>query len=328
MKYRRVPRLDRDISLLGLGCWGFSGGDYWDNCSDDASIETIRRALDSGVNLLDVAPVYGKGHAEKVVGEAIRGRKRDDFLIATKCGLLWDESGREYNCLRKDSILREIDDSLSRLGVDYVDIYQLHWPDPSVPLDETLEAIQAIQKAGKFRCFGVTNFSTADVERLDSVVKVATQQGLYNMLERNPRIYHAINLVYRTETETLPQCSELGQAFFPYSPLMQGLLSGAFGPDTKFSDHDVRRFNPKLNGSRYAVYYRAAAALKAIAEKYGHPLNELAVNWLVSNPAVTSVIGSAQTPADVVNNAKALEWELTPEMRREIDVVIAPFEFL
>lgn len=328
MKYKKAPRMDERISLLGLGCWGFAGDNYWDNCDDGASVETIRFALDNGVNLLDVAPVYGQGHAEEMVGRAIRGRKRDSFLIATKCGLLWDESGREYNCLAKDSVLREIDASLSRLGVDYVDIYQLHWPDPAIPLDETLEAIQAIRKAGKFRYLGVSNFSTADVERIDRVVPVASQQGLYNMLERNPRTYHAINLVYRTERETLPQCRELGQAFFPYSPMLQGLLSGGFGPSTSFSGRDVRRFNPKLNGTRYAAYYRAAATLKDIAEKYGHPLNELAVNWLAANDAVTSVIGSAQSPKDIENNVKALAWEIPAEMMREIEHVIAPFEFV
>lgn len=328
MEFRRVPRINEPISLLGLGCWGFSGDSYWDDCDDEKSVGIINTALDIGVNLLDVAPVYGKGHAEEVVGGAIKGRKRDSFLIATKCGLLWDDAGREYNCLKKESVLREIDASLARLGVDYVDIYQLHWPDPSTPLDETLEALLAIKKAGKFRYFGVTNFSTADVERLEAHIPVASQQGLYNMLERNPRIYHAINLVYRTEKETLPQCARLGQAFFPYSPLMQGLLSGGFGPSDNFSAHDVRRFNPKLNGERYTLYYNAASRLKDIAEKHGRPLNELAVNWLLKNETVTSVIGSALSPDDVRNNARALEWKITPEMQWEIDEVVAAFEFL
>lgn len=328
MEFRRVPQIDEPISILGLGCWGFSGDSYWDGCDDEKSVDIINVALDSGVNLLDVAPVYGKGHAEEVVGRAIKGRRRDGFLIATKCGLLWDDAGREYNCLKKDSVLREIDDSLARLGVDYVDIYQLHWPDPSTPLDETLDAIHAIKKAGKFRYFGVTNFSTADVDRIDPFIPIASQQGLYNMLERNPRAYHAINLVYRTESETLPQCEKLGQAFLPYSPLMQGLLSGRFGAADNFSGNDIRRFNPKLNGDRYATYYNAANRLKKIAEKYGHPLNELAINWLLQRNTVTSVIGSALSPDDVTSNVRALEWKIAPEMQREIDEVVAPFEFL
>lgn len=326
MKYKRVGRIEEKISIVGLGCWAFSGDDYWDTSEDDKSIAVVNEALEIGVNLFDVAPVYGKGHAEEVLGRAIKGRDRSSFLIASKCGLLWDDRGREYNCLKKDSILAEIDASLRRLGVDYIDIYQLHWPDPGTPLEETLEAIVQIRKAGKIRYFGVTNFSTEDVATLDAVVPVATQQALYNMLERNSRIYHGLKLVYRTERETLPQCLELGQAFFPYTPFLQGLLAGKFGPSGNFSQNDVRRFNPKLNGERYKIYYDATVKLKAIADKWGHPMYETAFNWLAQNPAVTSVIGSSLTPGHVKANAKALEWEISPEMEREIDAVIAPFE--
>ncbi len=325
MQYKQVGRIAEKISVVGLGCWAFSGDAYWDASEDEKSIAVVNEALEIGVNLLDVAPVYGKGHAEEVVGKAIKSHDRSGFLIASKCGLLWDDKGREYNCLKKDSILREIDASLQRLGVDYIDIYQLHWPDPATPLEETLEAILKIKQAGKIRYFGVTNFSTEDVAALDSAVPVATQQALYNMLERNPRIYHGLKLVYRTECETLPQCLNLGQAFFPYSPFMQGLLTGKFGPANNFSQNDVRRFNPKLNGERYTPYYQASVKLKAIADKYGHPLYELAFNWLRQNPAVTSVIGSSLTPGHIRANAKALEWEITPEMRKEIAAVIDPF---
>ncbi|MDR0361339.1 MAG: aldo/keto reductase [Planctomycetota bacterium] len=328
MKYKQAGRIEEKISVVGLGCWAFSGDDYWDNSNDDKCVNVVGEALDLGVNLFDVAPVYGKGHAEEVLGRAIKGRNRSSFLIASKCGLLWDETGREYNWLKKDSILKEIDDSLRRLGVDYVDIYQLHWPDPDTPLDETLEAIAQIRKAGKIRYFGVTNFSTEDVQYMDKAVPVATQQALYNMLERNSRIYHSLKLVYRTERETLPQALELGQAFFPYTPFLQGLLTGKFSAGDNFSNHDVRRFNPKLNGERYKLYFGAAEKLKAVAEKHGHPLYELAFNWLAQNPAVTSIIGSSLTPGNIGRTAQALEWEITPEMYAEIDPIIAPFENL
>ncbi len=204
----------------------------------------------------------------------------------------------------------------------------MHWPDSGTPIAETLEAIAIIKQAGKIRHFGLTNYNTEQVKMIDPIVRVDSQQGLYNMLERNPRNYHADPLLYRTERETLPQCLELGQAFFPYSPLFQGLLSGTFAPSGNFSDNDVRRSNVKLNGERFKLYYDAALRLKEIAGRYGHPLNELAVNWLVSNPAVTSVIGSALTSEQLLANAKALEWSITPEMRKEIDAVIAPFEDL
>lgn len=328
MKYKTVARIPEKISVIGLGCWAFSGSEYWDRSEDDKSIDIIHTALDLGVNLLDVAPVYGKGHAEEVVGKAVRGRDRDSFMIASKCGLLWDDSGREYNCLKKESILKEIDQSLRRLGVDFIDIYQLHWPDPGTPLEETLDAIRIIRDAGKIRHFGVTNYSTMEVAKMDKVIPVDTQQALYNMLEPNPRYYHAIPLVYRTERETLPQCRELGQAFFPYSPLLQGLLGGRWKGAGHFSQHDVRRFNPKLNGELFNLYFDATQKLKAISEKYGHPLNETAVNWLVGNPAVTCVIGSALHQEQVVTSVKALEWEISPEMADEIAIVTAPFRDL
>jgi aryl-alcohol dehydrogenase-like predicted oxidoreductase len=326
VKYKQVRRIAEKVSIVGLGCWAFSGDSYWDNSNDDQCINVVHEALDLGVNLLDVAPVYGKGHAETVLGRAIKGRDRSSFLIASKCGLLWDKSGREYNCLKKDSILGEIDDSLRRLQVDYIDIYQLHWPDQNTPIAETLEAITKIKEAGKIRHLGVTNFNTETVARMDAVVPVDSQQGLYNMLERNPRSYHTLDLVYRTERETLPQSLELGQAFFPYTPFLQGLLTGKFKAGDNFSEHDVRRFNPKLNGPRFKIYFDAAEKLRVIAAKYGRHMYEMAFNWLAQNPAVTSVIGSSLTPGNITRTAKALEWEISPEMRQEIDLVIAPFE--
>jgi aryl-alcohol dehydrogenase-like predicted oxidoreductase len=328
VKFKTVSKIKEPISVIGLGCWAFAGSTTWDLSGDEKSISIIREALDAGINLLDVAPVYGKGHSEKVVGQAIKGYDRSKILIASKCGLLWDETGREYNNLHKDSILKEIDESLCRLQTDYIDIYQLHWPDPTVPLEETLEAIRIIKKAGKIRYFGVTNFALKDVETMMQTVEVCSQQGLYNMLERNAKTYHALNLDYRTESEILPYCLKHGQAFFPYTPYLQGLLCGTFKESGNFSEQDVRHFNPKLNGNLYKTYYQAMLKLKALSESYGHPLNELAVNWLISNPAVTSVIGSIRFTKQLDENLKALDWELIDEMKEKVNEIIAPFEYI
>jgi len=313
--------------VIGLGCWAFAGENFWGARSrDDASVRVIRTALDAGINLLDVAPVYGRGNSEMVVGKAVKGYDRGKFLIASKCGLLWDDEGNEFPNLHRDSILKEIDDSLRRLDTDYIDIYQLHWPDPTVPVEETAEAIRTVMDTGKIRYFGVTNFGTDDVEKMGKIVPVASQQALYNMLERNPRTYHSINLVYRTEHEILPYCEMHGQAFFPYSPLMQGILGGHWAADRTFADNDVRRLNPKLNGERYQVYYKAMAQLKEISERHGHPLNETAVNWLIQKPVITSVIASSLSPEQVETNVAALEWEIGPEMMAAIDKILEPFE--
>ena len=327
IKYKHAARIKEPISAVGLGCWAFAGENFWGERSrDDASIGVIRTALDNGINLLDVAPAYGQGHSETVVGKAIKGYDRGKFLIASKCGLLLNKMGYEFPNLRKETILREIDDSLRRLDTDYIDIYQLHWPDPATPVEETAEAIRTIMDAGKIRYFGVTNFGVDDAEKMEHIVPIASQQALYNMLESNPRTYHSINLVYRTERETLPYCERHGQAFFPYSPLMQGLLGGHWKADRSFADNDVRRLNPKLNDARYQIYYEAMVRLREISERYGHPLNETAVNWLIQKPVVTSVIGSCLSPEQVETNVAALEWEIGPEMMAEIDKVLEPFE--
>ena len=326
MKYKSVSKIKEQISVIGLGCWGFSGESYWGERSAEKNcIDTIRAALDLDVNLLDTAPVYGRGRSETVVGKAIKGYDRSKIIIATKCGLLWNESG-EYNYLKKDSVLSEIDDSLKRLDTDYIDIYQLHWPDPSTPIEETLEAIRAIMDAGKVRYFGVSNFAIDDVAAIEKIIPVSSQQSLYNMLERNARTYHPIDLVYRTEREILPYCLKNGQAFLPYSPFMQGLLGGHWAENRVFGDDDVRRFNPKLAGERYLVFHKAMTELKKISEKYGRPMSETAVNWLVRNPAVTSVIATCLSPEQIKGNVKSLEWEISGEMSAEIDKVLEPFE--
>jgi aryl-alcohol dehydrogenase-like predicted oxidoreductase len=326
MKYKKVGKIENEISAIGLGCWAFAGEKWWGDTDDQNSIKVIQTCLDHGINLLDVAACYGQGHSEEVVGKAIKGRDRSSILINSKCGLLWDENGREYNSLKKESILKEIDDSLRRLDTDYVDIYQLHWPDPETPLEETLEALQIIKDSGKIRYVGVTNYGVDDVTNIMRTLDVASQQGLYNILERNPRTYHAINLVYRTERETLPFVTEHEQAFFPYSPLFQGLLGGRWERDKQFPDNDVRRLNPKLTDERFYVYFDAMAELKVIAEKYGHKINELAINWLIKNPAVTSVIGSYRTVDQVDTNIAALDWEISDDMAEEIKPIVDRFE--
>ncbi len=326
MKYKKVKKIAEDISVIGLGCWAFAGEKWWNNSDDENSIRVIRSAIDNGVNLLDVAACYGQGHSEEVVGKAIKAYDRSKILINSKCGLLWDETGREYNCLKKESILKEIDDSLKRLDTDYIDIYQLHWPDPETPLEETLEALQIIKDAGKIKYVGVTNYGIDDINKIIETLDIASQQGLYNMLERNPRTYHAINLVYRTEREILPYVEEQGQAFFPYSPLFQGLLGGRWNKDIKFSENDVRRFNPKLTDKRFPMYFDAMTQLKEIAESHGHKMNELALNWLIDKKAITSVIGSCRTVEQVETNLEALKWGISDEMYSQINPILDKFE--
>ena len=325
MIYKKVSKIEEEISAIGVGCWGF-GGDF-DTTNDNKTRDIIMAAVDGGVNFFDVAPVYGWGHSEEMLGrilkeEGIRGK----VLIASKGGLLFNEKHETFNNLSKKSLLWEVEQSLRRLQTDYIDIYQMHWPDPNVPLEETAEALVEMKKAGKIRYVGLSNFSQADVEKMMGYISVDCQQSLYNMLERNPVSYHNIPLDYRTEKEVLPNVAKYGQAFLPYSPMFQGLLAGKFNSGNHLSGNDIRQANPKLNGPDFELYMQAANALKALSGKYGKPMNEIAVNWLRQKPEVTCIIGGASSVGQMEQNLHSLSWDIDEKMMEEINSIIAPFE--
>ncbi len=327
MIYNKVDKIDNKISAIGLGCWNF-GGD-WDSTDDTKSSKIILSALDLGINFFDVAPVYGWGHSEEVLGKTLKEAGiRDKVIIASKGGLLWNEKHETTNNLSKKSLLKEIDASLMRLQTDYIDIYQMHWPDPSVSLIETADALNEIKKAGKIRYVGLSNFSQKDVEEMMNYTDVHCQQSLYNMLERNTSSYHRIELEYKTEEEVLPMVRKHGQAFLPYSPLFQGLLAGKFTSGKNFSENDIRNANPKLVGKDYEKYFEAAIQIKELAGLYDKPMNELALNWLRQKPEVTSIIGGASSVDQLKKNINCLSWEIDEEMMKKINKIIAPFENL
>lgn len=318
MKYRSTEKFPVKVSVIGLGCWGLSGPSVWKNSDDESSIKVVHKALELGVNFFDVAPVYGFGHAEEILGKAIKGFPRDEIVIATKCGLIWDQQGRIKRCLSKESIMAEIDASLKRLKVDYVDLYQLHWPDPNTPIEETMEAMLRLKDQGKIRYIGLSNFSIDTAQRL--LPHISSMQGLYNLFERNPRSYHNIPLEYRTESEVLPFCRKNGLAFFPYSPLMQGVLTGKLSENEIFTD--VRSANPKLTGENYRRYITAANRLKVLASKLGRPLTHLSINWLIKHGEITSIIAGATSPEEIDENVKATSWELSDEIYNEIEKIV------
>ena len=327
MIYKKVSRIEEQISAIGVGCWNM-GGD-WDGSEERNSIQIIHSALDMGINFFDVAPVYGWGVSETVLGKALKeGGRRNRVLIASKGGLLWNEQHQTTNNLSKESLLKEIDDSLTRLQTDHVDIYQMHWPDPNVPLEETAEALNLMKKAGKIRYVGLSNFSQKDMETMMEYISVDCQQSLYNMLERNPTTYHGIPLDYLAEKEVLSNVKKYGQAFLPYSPLFQGLLAGKFLDGIDFSKRDIRNENPKLVGEQFKVYQEGARRLKSFADEAGHPMNEVALNWLRQKEEVTSIIGGASTAAQLEENIHCVTWDLTDEELAVINKILEPFENL
>lgn len=325
MVYKKVKRIAEEISAIGIGCWNM-GGD-WDSSEENTSIRMIHAAIDRGINFFDVAPVYGWGVSERILGKALKeDGLRNKVLIASKGGLLWNEKHQTQNNLSRDSLLKEIDDTLARLQTDHVDIYQMHWPDPNVPLEETAEALNIMKKAGKIRYVGLSNFSQADVEQMMEYISVDCQQGLYNMLERNPGSYHGIPLEYRTEKEVFPNVRKYGQAFLPYSPLFQGLLAGRFLDGLTISARDIRNENPKLTGEVFKVYQDGARKLKAYADEIERPMNEMALNWLRQKEEITSIIGGASSVEQLEKNLRCISWDLTGEELEAIGKILEPFK--
>jgi len=319
MKYRSTSRFPEQISVIGLGCWELSGSNVWQGSNDEDSIKVVHKALKAGINFFDVAPVYGFGHAEEILGRAIEGFPRDKILIATKCGLIWDEHKRIKRCLKPESVFQEIDQSLKRLKTDYVDLYQLHWPDPNTPIEETLDALTKLQKEGKIRYIGLSNFSRDIASKV--LPYISSMQGLYNMFERNATSYHSIPLEYRSEKEILPFCERNGLAFFPYSPLMQGILTGKFLENEVFVD--VRSANPKLSGEEFKKYIGVVRKLMEIAREIGKPLSQVSINWLLKHEVITSIIAGATNPSHIEENVKALDWEMDDEVYRHIEKIIS-----
>ncbi len=325
MIYKKVEKIQEEISAIGVGCWGF-GGDF-DTSDDSSAREAILTAVAEGINLFDVAPVYGWGHAEEVLGKTLQEEGvRDKVLIATKGGLRFGDSHQTENNLTRESLFWEVDQSLTRLRTDHIDIYQLHWPDPATPLEETAEALSRLKQAGKIRYVGMSNYKQADVEAMMEYIGVECQQGLYNMLEPNASSYHGIPLDYRVEKEILPNVKKFGQAFLPYSPLFQGLLAGRFNEGNPLSEKDIRQANPKLSGLEFSLYQKAACDLTALGEKYGKPLNEIALNWLRRQEAVTSIIAGVSSVRQMEQNLHSLTWDMDDGMMAEIAKITAPFE--
>jgi len=311
MKYREIPGTGVQTSAIGYGLWGISG--QWEGGADDTeAIKALHAAMDAGIDFFDTAPVYGRGHAEEVLGKAIKGYKRDKLIIASKCGLVWESlEGPVLRNVSRASIIAEIDRSLNRLGTDYVDLWQVHWPTSDMVLEETMEALDMVRNTGKVRYLGVSNFSASDTRKAKELGGIVSWQGIYNALERNPICYHDNDLVYQTEKDILPLATEIGIGILPYSPLMQGLLAGAYDSNKIFGNDDVRCLNPHLTGASSAPYYEAAGAFVSFAKELGKKPAELAINWLLKHPEILSVISGARTAEEAIANARACEWELS-----------------
>lgn len=326
MKFREIPGTGVKASTVGFGLWGISG--QWEGgANDKEAIKALNAAIDSGINFFDTAPVYGLGHAEEVLGKALKHR-RNEVLIASKCGLVWDAEHQVTRNLSRKSLLDEIDQSLNRLGTDHIDLWQIHWPSDDTALEVTLETMESVRAAGKVRWLGISNFSAADTRKAAELADIVTWQGLYNAIERNSSSYRGDPLEYRTEEEIIPAAEELNLGILPFSPLMMGLLAGAVDEKKTFGDDDVRSGNPRIVGEESVPYFQAVEAFVAFAAEMGKPPAELAINWLLSHGSVLSVISGARNKSEAIANSRAAEWELEPTDAIELEKRLSPWNNL
>jgi aryl-alcohol dehydrogenase-like predicted oxidoreductase len=303
-----IPETQLKVSRVALGTWAM-GGWMWGGADDRESIATIHAALSQGINLIDTAPVYGFGVSEEIVGAALAG-VRTEAVIATKAGLEWRD-GKIYRNASRARIMREVDDSLRRLRTDYIDIYQVHWPDPLVPIEETAEAMRTLYQQGKIRAIGVSNFSVAQMDRFRQVAPLHVLQPPYNLFER------------AIEAEILPYCRANNIATFGYGALCRGLLSGRMQADTTFEGDDLRQDDPKFQPPRFAQYLSAVRQLDRLAQAHFHRrVIQLAVRWMLDQ-GISVALWGGRRPNQLQAALGVSGWTLGAATLARIDRILS-----
>jgi aryl-alcohol dehydrogenase-like predicted oxidoreductase len=299
------------VSRIGLGTWAI-GGWMWGGTDETAAIGVIHEAVDRGVTLLDTAPAYGFGRSEEIVGKALaEGGRRHRVVIATKVGLDWKD-GQPFRDASKRRIHKEVDDSLRRLRTDVIDLYQVHWPDPNVPIEETAAAMAELQRAGKIRFIGVSNFSPAQIEAFRKVAPVQTVQSPYNLFER------------AIEADVLPYSCDKSIATLAYGSLCRGLLSGRMTAQTKFAGDDLRQVDPKFRAPRFEQYLRAVDRLDRFAQaNYGRRVIHLALRWVLDRQDSTIALWGARRPDQLAPISGLSGWHIDASAMAEIDRILS-----
>ncbi len=302
MHTRQLGKTDIQITPIGFGAWAIGGGDWsfgWGNQDDKDSIAAIRHALDMGINWIDTAAVYGLGHSEEVVSEAIKERKRP--YIFTKCSLVWGEDRKQYSSLKAASIQRECEASLKRLGVDYIDLYQIHWPNPEAELEEGWGKMADLKKQGKVRAIGVSNFNVEQMQRIQKIAPIDSLQPPYSLVHPD------------VQNEILPFCHQNNIGVIVYSPMQSGLLSGRMTKKRvqQMPDNDWRKKNPDFQGERLERNLKLADMLTSIGYPHNVTAGAVAIAWTLSNPAVTGAIVGGRSTYQVNDTLPAAEFRLS-----------------
>lgn len=315
MEYRKIGASDLEVSVVTFGAWA-AGGWMWGGTERKDSVEAIRASYDLGVTSIDTAPIYGQGTSEEIVGEAIKDLPRDKIQILTKYGMRWDlnkgalamksqdNNGREIDVHKyagRDSIIKECEDSLRRLGTDYIDLYQIHWPDITTPIEETMETVAQLIKEGKVRQAGVCNYSVEQMREAEKYVPLVSNQVPYSMVKRS------------IEEDVVPYCLENNKAILAYSSLERGLLTGKMKPGYTFSEGDHRAnlyFFQDQNLKRTDAFLQK---IKPLADDKNATLAQLVIRWTVEQPGITIALVGARNAQQATQNAKALHVKLSPD---------------
>ncbi|MBD9451283.1 aldo/keto reductase [Rhizobium sp. RHZ02] len=316
---REIGRSGVAASAVGLGTWAI-GGWMWGGTDEAQSIAAIQASLDAGVTLIDTAPAYGLGRSEEIVGKAIAGR-RDKAVIATKCGLVWhtqngkhffDQDGKPvHRYLGRDSIIHEVEQSLRRLGTDYIDLYITHWQDATTPIEETVRALEELKAAGKIRAIGASNVDRSELRQYIQTGSLDAIQERFSMIDRG------------IEADLLPLTVQNGVSTLSYSSLALGLLSGTIGPDRIFSGDDQRKDNPRFSVANRQKAKDFSEVIRPVAELHGASVAQVVIAWTLAQPGVTFALCGARNPAQAFDNARAGTLRLSVDDLKAIDAALA-----
>ncbi len=311
MEYIQLSGTDIKTSEIGLGTWAI-GGWMWGGTEEKSAIETIHAALDKGINLIDTAPVYGFGVSEKITGKALKSSSipRDKIALATKVALDWKDEQVFRNASAK-RINQEIEDSLQRLQTDYIDLYQVHWPDYSTSFEETASALQKLKDQGKIRAIGVSNFDVAQIEEFKKHADLSVVQPPYNLFERD------------IEKDLLPYCEKNNLTTLLYSSLCRGLLTGKMKPDSKWEGDDLRNVDPKYQSPRYEQYLYAVQKLDDyVRTHHGKRVIHLAIRWILQQPGANIPLWGSRKPSQLDALDEVYGWKLTDDDMKAIDNIL------
>jgi aryl-alcohol dehydrogenase-like predicted oxidoreductase len=302
MKKRQLGKHGMQASVIAFGAWAI-GGWKWGGADVDASVKAVQASLDADVDLIDTAAVYGFGLSEEIVGKAIENRRREDIILATKCGLRWDiesdtlhaesEGRRIFRTLDEASIRWELEQSLARLGTDYIDLYQTHWPDPAVELEAVVATLDTLKSEGRIRAWGLCNESPERIAEAARLGMLATDQERYSLLDREQ------------DKANLPVCDEFDIGFLCYSPIAQGLLTGRIDGRREFAEGDLRRDNPRFAPAVLEAIQAVLAPVKSLARDRGVTTEQLVLAWTLRQPGVTHVLVGTRDVDQAVSNAVA-----------------------